>query len=95
MPFSTFSLYTGNVFTFCSGTGNDALLFYQYIITTAYLANKKKCLHSKPPSSKNVQSCKIQTTTSKLTTQLNVKSNSTVHNDSPFFFSKLQYGEIY
>ena len=41
MPFSTFSWYTGNVFTFCSGTGNDALLFYQYIITTAYLANKK------------------------------------------------------
>jgi hypothetical protein len=25
MPFSTFSWYTGNVFTFCSGTGNDAL----------------------------------------------------------------------
>ena len=41
MPFSTFSWYTGNVFTFCSGTGNDALLFYQYIITTAYLAIKK------------------------------------------------------
>ena len=41
MPFSTFSWYTGNVFTFCSGTGNDALLFYQYIITTAYLANRK------------------------------------------------------
>ena len=34
MPFSMFSWYTGNVFTFCSGTGNDALLFYQYIITT-------------------------------------------------------------
>jgi hypothetical protein len=32
---------TSNVFTFCSGTGNDALLFYQYIITTAYLANRK------------------------------------------------------
>ena len=41
MPFSTFSWYTGNVFTFCSGTGNDALLFYQYIITTAYLATRK------------------------------------------------------
>ena len=41
MPFSTFSWYTGNVCTFCSGTGNDALLFYQYIITTAYLANRK------------------------------------------------------
>ena len=41
MPFSTFSWYTGNVFTFCSGTGNDALLFYQYIITTAYLTNRK------------------------------------------------------
>jgi hypothetical protein len=41
MPFSMFSWYTGNVFTFCKGTGNDALLFYQYIITTAYLANKK------------------------------------------------------
>ena len=41
MPFSTLSWYTGNVFTFCSGTGNDALLFYQYIITTAYLANRK------------------------------------------------------
>jgi hypothetical protein len=25
--FSMFSWYTGNVFTFCSGTGNDALLF--------------------------------------------------------------------
>ena len=33
MPFSTFSWYTGIVFTFCSGTGNDALPFYQYIIT--------------------------------------------------------------
>jgi hypothetical protein len=37
MPFSTFSWYTGNVFTFCSGTGNDARLLYQYIITIAYL----------------------------------------------------------
>ena len=44
MPFSTFSWYTGNVFTFCSGTGNDALLFYQYIITTAYLANRKNAI---------------------------------------------------
>ena len=26
---------------------------------------------------------------------LNVKSNSTVHNERPFFFSKLQYGKIY
>ena len=41
MPFSTFSWYTGNVFTFCSGTGNDALLFYQYIITTPYLLIEK------------------------------------------------------
>ena len=41
MPFSTFSWYTSNVFTFCSGTGYDALLFYQYIINTAYLANRK------------------------------------------------------
>jgi hypothetical protein len=41
------------VFTFCSGTGNDALLFYQYIITTACLANRKK-------GSIRNQCCKIQ-----------------------------------
>jgi hypothetical protein len=32
MPFSTFSWYTGNVFTFCSGTGNDALLANNYLL---------------------------------------------------------------
>ena len=66
MPFSTFSWYTSNVFTFCSGTGNDALLFYQYIINTAYLANRKM-LPFETSLFTNVQSCKIQTT-SKLTT---------------------------